>query len=98
MAGPFSLNEPGQPFRSNSGAPSVLRGEIMKIIDWLNVEKQTHKRYQPGEGKTFCNIYAHDFCHLAGVYLPRFGGHKEQLRNWRGMKLFSHYWVQLSKK
>ena len=71
MAGPFSLNEPGQPFRSNSGTPSVLREEIMKIIDWLNVDKQTHKRYQPGEGKTFCNIYAHDFCHLAGVYLPR---------------------------
>jgi hypothetical protein len=20
---------------------------------------------------TFCNIYAHDYCHLAGVYLPR---------------------------
>jgi hypothetical protein len=70
-AGPFSLNEPGQPLRSNSNDPSVLREEIMKIIDWLNVEKQTHKRYQPGEGKTFCNIYAHDFCHLAGVYLPR---------------------------
>ena len=71
MAGPFSLNEPGQPLRSNSGDPSVLREEVMEIIDWLNVEKQTHKRYQPGEGKTFCNIYSHDFCHLAGVYLPR---------------------------
>lgn len=70
-AGPFSLNEPNQPSRSSTAEPSVLRKEIIKIIDWLNVEKSTHKRYQPGEGKTFCNIYAHDFCHLAGVYLPR---------------------------
>ena len=28
-------------------------------------------RYQPRPGATFCNIYAHDYCHLAGVYLPR---------------------------
>ncbi|HEU5165884.1 MAG TPA: hypothetical protein VFU29_10115, partial [Chitinophagaceae bacterium] len=71
MAGPFSLNEPDQPLRSNNSDPSVLREDIMRIVNWLNVEKSTHKRYQPGEGKTFCNIYAHDFCHLAGVYLPR---------------------------
>lgn len=71
IAGPFSLNEPAQPSRSSTAEPSVLRKEIIKVIDWLNVEKPRHKRYQPGEGKTFCNIYAHDFCHLAGVYLPR---------------------------
>ncbi|HET6723360.1 MAG TPA: hypothetical protein VFH07_11440, partial [Chitinophagaceae bacterium] len=71
IAGPFSLNEPNQPSRSNTAEPSVLRKEIIKIIEWLNVERPTHKRYQPGEGKTFCNIYAHDFCYLAGVYLPR---------------------------
>ena len=71
IAGPFSLNEPYQPSRSRNAGPSVLRKEVMKIIDWLNVEKTTHKRYQPGGGKTFCNIYAHDLCHLAGVYLPR---------------------------
>jgi hypothetical protein len=70
-AGPFSLNEPGQPSRSNSAEPMVLRHEILSIIEWLNVDRSTHKRYQPGEGKTFCNIYAHDFCNLAGVYLPR---------------------------
>ncbi len=71
MAGPFSLNEPGQPTRTNSAEPSLLREELIKIVEWLNVEKAAHKRYQPGDGKTFCNIYAHDFCHLAGVYLPR---------------------------
>ncbi|HWP86248.1 MAG TPA: hypothetical protein VNM70_00105, partial [Burkholderiales bacterium] len=31
----------------------------------------THKRYRPRAGVTFCNVYSHDFCHLAGVYLPR---------------------------
>jgi hypothetical protein len=71
IAGPFSLNEPNQPSRNSNAEPAVLREEIIKIIDWLNVEKPTHKRYHPGEGKTFCNIYAHDFCHLARVYLPR---------------------------
>ena len=71
LAGPFSLNEPDQPSRSKNAEPSVLREEIIKIIDWLNVERLTHRRYQPVAGKTFCNIYAHDFCHLAGVYLPR---------------------------
>jgi hypothetical protein len=71
IAGPFSLSEPNQPSRSSTAEPSVLRKEVIEIIEWLNVEKPTHKRYQAGEGKTFCNIYAHDFCHLAGVYLPR---------------------------
>lgn len=71
IAGPFSLNEPKQPSRSSTAEPALLRKEIINIIDWLNVEKPTHKRYRPREGKTFCNIYAHDFCHLAGVYLPR---------------------------
>jgi len=71
VAGPFSLNEPGQPIRRKENDPAGLREDIMKIIDWLNVEKVTHKRYLPGGGKTFCNIYAHDLCFLAGVYLPR---------------------------
>lgn len=71
IAGPVSLNEPNQPWRSSDAEPSVLRKEIIKIIDWLNVEKRTHKRYQPHQGKTFGHVYAHDFCHLAGVYLPR---------------------------
>jgi hypothetical protein len=35
------------------------------------VDEPSHLRYQPGSKLTFCNIYAHDYCHLAGVYLPR---------------------------
>ena len=66
----LSLNEADQPTRKGL-TPEALRGEIDGIIDYLNVEKPAHARYQPGGGRTFCNIYAHDFCTLAGVYLPR---------------------------
>lgn len=69
-AGAHSLNEPGQPGRKGT-KPEELTEELLKIIDWLGVEKLSHKRYRPHGGLTFCNIYAHDYCHLAGVYLPR---------------------------
>ena len=65
-----SLNEEGQPTRVGS-TPAELVDSIAKIVDWLAVDRASHKRYQPRDGLTFCNIYAHDFCHLAGVYLPR---------------------------
>ena len=65
-----SLNEPNQPGRQGT-TPDELRRELAAIIDWLAVDKATHKRYKPIPNATFCNIYAHDYCHLAGVYLPR---------------------------
>lgn len=65
-----SLNEPGQPGRTGS-TPAKRVAELSAIIDWLDAEKPAHKRYRPAGGLTFCNIYAHDFCTLAGVYLPR---------------------------
>lgn len=43
--------------------------ELDKIIEWLAVEKS--RRYRPGAGLTFCNIYAYDVAYSAGVYLPR---------------------------
>lgn len=70
-ANAYSLNEPGQPARGTEADPAALKRSLISIIDWLNVEKPAHKRYQPANGSTFCNIYAHDYCHLAGVYLPR---------------------------
>jgi hypothetical protein len=70
LANAHSLNEDGQPTRRGHNA-ETLRAEIAAIIDWLQVDKPAHQRYQPRAGATFCNIYAHDFCHLAGVYLPR---------------------------
>jgi hypothetical protein len=44
---------------------------IVKIIDWLDVGKTSHLRWQGGGGKTFCNVYAYDVCIIAGAYLPR---------------------------
>ncbi len=71
FANAFSLNEPGQPGRKTDGDIAGSKASLQAIIDWLNVEKAAHKRYQPRTGLTFCNIYAHDFCHLAGIYFPR---------------------------
>lgn len=69
-AGAHSLNEKGQPGRKGADV-DTLRAELGAIIAWLDVEKPGHKRYQPRARQTFCNIYAHDYCKLAGVYLPR---------------------------
>src|SRR5262245_3881079 len=70
IASPHSLNENKQPSRAGTTADE-LRDELAINIDWLAVDKPTHLRYRPRERMTFCNIYAHDYCHLAGVYLPR---------------------------
>jgi hypothetical protein len=69
-AGALSLNEPGQPERKGETAADRC-AELAAIIEWLAVDKPTHARYQGSGGTTFCNIYAHDYCFLAGVYLPR---------------------------
>jgi len=66
----LSLNEPDQPGR-NGTTPAELCAELAAIIDYLAVDDPAHTRYQPRDGLTFCNIYAHDYCHLANVYLPR---------------------------
>lgn len=65
-----SLNEPGQPGR-HGATPDALRAELAAIIAWLDCENPAYKRYQPRDGLTFCNIYVHDFCTLAGAYVPR---------------------------
>jgi hypothetical protein len=70
LANAHSLNEPGRPGRAGTSADE-LRRELGAIVDWLAVDRPTHKRYQPRAGLTFCNIYSHDYCHLAGAYLPR---------------------------
>lgn len=69
-AGAHSLNERGQPIRKGASATERCE-ELAEIIDWLAVDKASHKRYQPTRTSTFCNVYAHDYCFLAGVYLPR---------------------------
>jgi hypothetical protein len=69
-ASALSLNEPDQPGR-NGTTPAELCAELAAIIDYLAVDNTANKRYQPHDGLTFCNIYAHDYCFLAGTYLPR---------------------------
>jgi hypothetical protein len=64
----FPLNEPRQPGRTGT-TPGSKATSLARIIDWLNVEQSA--RYIPGGGNTFCNIYAYDYCYLAGAYLPR---------------------------
>ena len=70
VAGAHSLNEPDMPARKGE-TPDELRNGLNEIIDYLASDKGAHKRYKPRDGLTFCNIYAHDYCFLAGVYLPR---------------------------
>ncbi len=65
-----SLNEKGAPGRSGT-TPAALRAELGAIVDYLDVENPDFLRYQPTRTATFCNIYAHDFCRLAGAYIPR---------------------------
>jgi hypothetical protein len=42
---------------------------MVDIIRWLGVEKGG--RWTPKPGTTYCNVYATDFAHACGVYLPR---------------------------
>ena len=44
-------------------------GDYQRTIDYLDVER--NPRYLPTGGQTFCNIYAHDFARMFGVFLPR---------------------------
>jgi hypothetical protein len=48
--------------------PSRAAG-LDAIVRFLNVESSV--RYARTPETTFCNVYAYDYCTLAGVYLPR---------------------------
>ncbi len=66
----YPLNEEGQPVRKGSDPAQTKAQQLTSIVNWLKVEQS--KRYRsPGAGTTYCNIYAYDYCYLAGVYLPR---------------------------
>jgi hypothetical protein len=64
----YSLNDPQQPRRTGTASAARVQ-ELGAILDYLRVEAAA--RYKRTPSATFCNIYAHDYCHLAGVYLPR---------------------------
>jgi hypothetical protein len=64
------LGEAGRPGRKGT-IPVERVNELVAIVNYLDSENRQHKRYQPGGGSTFCNIYAHDYCYLADTFLPR---------------------------
>jgi hypothetical protein len=63
----FPLAETDMPFAPAEPTAARLAG-LNAIVSYLDVAHSP--RYQPG-GDTYCNIYACDYCYLAGVYLPR---------------------------
>ena len=69
-ASAHSLNEPRQPSRTGR-TPDALRTELQAIIDWLGTDDPSHLRYRSNHRRNPCAVHAHDYCHLAGVYLPR---------------------------
>jgi hypothetical protein len=66
----YQIQETGRPGKASTHSGGAAAG-IVKIIDWLDVGKTSHLRWQGGGGKTFCNVYAYDVCIIAGAYLPR---------------------------
>jgi hypothetical protein len=65
----YRLAEPNMPARDINASAEEKARALHGIAIWLKPE--TSARYQPKDGKTRCNIYAHDFALLAGAYLPR---------------------------
>lgn len=66
----FPLGEPGMP-RRRAADPARRAAQLHEIIAYLDSEHARHLRYGPKETATYCNVYAHDYCYLADVYLPR---------------------------
>jgi hypothetical protein len=64
----YPLGEPARPSRSGSTADERARS-LHEIVRWLAVDARA--RYSPQGSATYCNIYAADYCYLAGTYLPR---------------------------
>jgi predicted chitinase len=64
------LGEPGCPGRTGR-TPETRRRQLIEIVRYLDCESDAHLRYLPRSRTTFCNVYAYDYCYLAGAYLPR---------------------------
>ncbi len=66
----YPLGEPRLPRRGPT--PGAARADsLLAIAAYLAADAPAHLRYQPKGGTTYGNIYAYDYCYLAGVYLPR---------------------------
>ncbi len=73
------LGEAGRPRRNGTYAETKIR-QLIDIVNYLDSEDSEHYRYRPKGGTTYCNIYACDYCYLAGVYLPRVWWTEKALR------------------
>ncbi len=71
-----NINDPHASRRTSKKNASQV-AEIHDVIDYLDVEEA--ERYLPGAGKTYCNIYAHDYAYLCGAYIPRVWWDKDAL-------------------
>jgi len=66
----YPIGEVGRPRRAGTQTDTKVR-KLTEIIYYLDSENINHKRWWPKWRTTYCNIYAYDYCYLAGVYLPR---------------------------
>ncbi len=66
----YSIMETSKPGKASTHASGKAAG-IVSIIDWLDVGKSSHLRWQADGSKTFCNVYVYDVCDTAGAYIPR---------------------------
>ena len=63
------LSEDDMPSRNPADTVQDRIDALYRIVDYLDVENSP--RYAPGSvEETYCNIYARDYCYLAGAYLP----------------------------
>lgn len=65
----YPLGESARKTRTVGASPDVRVSELTAIADWLDVERSA--RYARTPTNTYCNVYAADYCYLAGIYLPR---------------------------
>lgn len=77
----YQLTSSDAPTRDSDWSSERKSEALVDIVEWLDVENA--ERYGPTENKTYCNIYAYDFCCLAGAYLPRVWWTEESLEKWR---------------
>jgi hypothetical protein len=69
--------------RRTASNPDTKARQLIKLTNYLDSENPHHRRYWPKQGSTYCNIYAYDYCYLAGVYMPRVWWKDSSLRQIR---------------
>jgi hypothetical protein len=65
----YEANTPQRDPHASSSAKVASMHAIVAALDVQNTSR--HLRYAPVNNKTFCNIYAYDFCMANQAYLPR---------------------------